>query len=723
MSLPDAYRGGDVVLRPGTGSPASFVPDAQIDRLNFRTIIAIFRRRLIMFTCIVLICVLLAYLFTLRTISQYTANADVVIKSGSSEVTPTSGGTQPETPQRAEQIETELQMIKSRDLAAKVFDQLRLAEDGGFAREIGGDRATMREKAVGWVIQKLDAARIGSAYAIRISYTDDDPKRAARIANGFANVYTQSQITTKETDNNRAIEILQSRMEQLRSQAQMDFGAVQRYRIQNGLPSSSATALTEQEISSYNQQIAIARAEAAEDQAKLNTARAQMTGGSGSVGEAQVSPVVQSLRSQRAQVSARVAEMSGRYLDTHPELQSARRQLADIDAQITVEVNRTLSSLDAKARATAQRLASLEGSLGSARGKLAANNNAMIALDDLERRAQASQALYESYLNRYKEAVAQSGAEQSDARILSVAQIPRRPSSPNLPLNLTLGLLVGLLLGTAAAVVAESAYAGLTTGEDVEQRLGVRYLGSVPLLASIEHHAETAPETIAQHPGGAFVEALRSVLASVRQAPNGRNQVIAITSALPGEGKTTLAASLARAAAMSGERVVLIDCDIIRCGMARIFPGGAGGPGLRELLQGTAKMEDVRVVDPASGATILQATTAFEKGERLLEKGSLHRLIAKLREEYDLILLDCAPILPIAETREIVALADNVVMMARWRQTTDYAVRSALKLLPMRAIDDIGVVLNAIDMRKRARFGYGDSAFFYNQYKNYYDVK
>ncbi len=239
---------------------------------------------------------------------------------------------------------------------------------------------------------------------------------------------------------------LSTRIEQLRGQAQTDFGAVQRYRIANNLLSSNGTALTEQEISTYNQQVALARSDAARDRAAYDAARRQVVAGGGAAGDTQSAPVIAALRAQRGELAVKVADLATRDLETNPELIAARNQLSALDAQIAAETSRTLSAFDAKARASESRMGSLEASLGGATGKLAVNNGAMIALDDLTRKAQASQALYDSYLNRYKEVVAKAGAERADSRILSPARVPGSPSSPNMILNLALGLAVAALL-------------------------------------------------------------------------------------------------------------------------------------------------------------------------------------------------------------------------------------------------------------------------------------
>ena len=740
MSLPSPYQGHALSTRPPSAIAMQFAGEPDHDRLNLRALLSLFRRRLLMIATIVGIGVLSALLVTQNSPRLYTANADILLKPVTESITPGTDDNSDDRPRGSEQIETEVQFIQSRDLAAKVFDQLALGSNARFVAQFAnrgrvndfltsaGMRAaptppqqgtpeatTFRDTAIQVLRGGLVVKRIGTSSALRLSVTSGDPLLAAQIANGYAKIYSENQIASKVAGSQNAVGILRQRMDELRLQAQADFGSVQQYRIRNNLQSKSGTSLTEQEISAYNQQVATARAEASRDAAQLAAARGGRT-----TGDSATSAVVNSLRGQRAALSIRVAEFSDRYLPSHPDLMSARQQLDDIDNQISTEVGRAIRTLEANAQASGARLASLERSLGGASGKLDANNRALVNLDDLERRAGASQALYESYLNRYKEVVAKSGAEQSNSSLLSSAAVPLSPSSPNLVLNLSLGLLIGLLVGIAAAIAVEGAYAGFTTAEDVERRLLVRCLGSVPLLESVDVRAASALETIAAYPGGAFTESIRSILAAVRQSTNSRNQVVAVTSAMPDEGKTTLAVSLARTAAIAQERVAIIDCDVVRRQLSISYGPASGLPGLPEFFSGTTRIESVGPSEVLGGATLFAITTPFEHGVRLLEQGRLHRLIAQLRESFDLIILDCAPILPIAETREVVALADNVVVVTRWRSTTDRVVRAALKLLPLQTLGDLGVVLNGVDLRKRLRFGDGDPEMFAKAYKNYY---
>ena len=220
---------------------------------------------------------------------------------------------------------------------------------------------------------RVNAARVGLTYVIGIAYTDAYPDRAAAIANAYADVYVGASLQNKSDATRQAGGYLNSRLDQLGRQAAAAAVAVQQYKVEHNLLGAANSTLTEQEISNLNGQIAAARAEAAADQARVNTARAQLSKGSTGedVGAALTSPVVQSLRSQRAQVSGQLAELNSRYGPRYPDIVKAQQQLADIDAQIKAEIHRVISNLQATAQVSAGRLSSLEGPRNQRRGPLA----------------------------------------------------------------------------------------------------------------------------------------------------------------------------------------------------------------------------------------------------------------------------------------------------------------------------------------------------------------
>lgn len=724
MNVPDFYPGGGE--RPlgehflGRGGAASS------DRLNFHEIVAIFNRRIKLFAIVAFVIFEIAQIATWRMPNRYSATAQIALNRTSDQLAP-KGSSVVDDEQKADDVDTEVQVLTSRELAGKVADKLGLASDPTFvstAKSNAGKATTdTRQQAVDKLIANLDVERVKVAFVINLTFDDTDPVRSAKVANAYAYTYAQQQVDAKRQANARALEFLAGQIEKLRVQAQDNTRAVQEYRVRNNLLSTTGSTLTEQEISTYNQQAAQSRAQAIEDAARLSNAKRQMLRGTNGsdIGQSLASPVIQGLRQQRATISGKVADLSGRYGERYPELVDARNQLRDLDLQIQTEVFRELSSLDAQSRVSSERLASIQTSLGGARTALASNNRAMVTLDDLTRRATTSQALYENYLDRYKSVAAQSGTESPNARVLSDASVPTSPSSPHVVLNLLLGLLLGLGLGAAAAIAAEMFFTGFTTGDELEQRLGLPYLGGVPALQTIAPREATPLATVENFPRSAFAESFRAVLASVRHGSEARHGVIAITSALPGEGKSTLAICLAAASANgTSERVIAVDLDLARHRLSDQMVIDRARPGLREVLLEGAAIDDALIQLPGSNLFILPITTPFEKTEQITRGGLVHALVAKLREFFPLVILDCPPLLPVAEARDLVALADDVILVAAWRRTKESAMRSAIRLLPPSAAARTGLVLTRIDMKKQARFGAGDATSFYKKYREYY---
>jgi capsular exopolysaccharide synthesis family protein len=549
--------------------------------------------------------------------------------------------------------------------------------------------------------------------------------KSATIANAFADAYLRSQLTAKFDATRQANSFLNTRLDTLRTQLQEADAAVSNYRVANNLLSSEGTTLTEQEISAYNQQLAQARAQQAEDEARLRTAGAQLAAGSNGddVGEALSSQVVQNLRAQRAVVSGRVAEMSGRYGERHPDMVRAQRELADIDQQIQAEIRRIVSNLEARVRVSQQRTASVQASLGGARGTLAANSAASVHLKELEGNAEAARNVYQSFLDRYKQTGAQEGVEQADARIASRAVPPSRQSSPNLMLALALSVIVGVGAGLAAVVVAEIMDAGLATSDDVERKIGLASVASIPLMSSVAEANERGIQPIdyvLRKPLSGFAEAFRSLRTSILYAvPGQQGKIVVLTSALPGEGKTTTSICLARVAAQAGSKVLLLDCDLRRRAVTRTL-GLTPEKGLAEVLHGAATLESAVLLDQASGAYVLPLAHTASSTEDIFGLPAMDQLLARARASFDLVILDTAPVLALADTRILAGKTDLVVLLARWRKTPARAIGASVRLLQQANAQIAGVALTQVDMNAQSKHGYGDAGYYYDEYKKYY---
>jgi exopolysaccharide transport family protein len=711
--------------------------------------IATFRRRLRLFAAVALAVFVAVLLYTLQETPRYTATAQVMLDVRKEQVTDMSAVLSG-LPADSSVVDTEVEVLRSRSLAARVVKQLKLEQDPYFnpyiegakgvgswlpwikkavapTAAVGSVEAQRRsEKVVDNVLEGLKVRRSGLTYLISVEYTHPDPEAASKLANAFADLYLTEQLEAKFDATQKANEWLDTRVVELRDQLQSAETAVQQYKIANNLMSAEGATLTEQEISGLNQQLASARAQQAESDARLNIARSQLARGSTGedVGESLSSPVVQQLRKQRAEQSAKVADMSGRYGDRHPDLLKAKRELADTDGQIKAEIQRLISNLEAQAQVARQRTGSMAGSVANSKGALAGNNRASIRLSELERKAESVRTLYESLLARFKQTTTNQGIEQADARVVSRAKIPTTPSYPKPSLNLALGLVLALGAGAAAVVLAEILMAGLFTEDEVERRIGLPYLGSVPLLSSALDDAKLArgmspPDYLLAKPLSTFAESFRKLRAAILFSKVGETvKVIAVTSSLPGEGKTTTTFSLARTLATSGANVVIVDCDLRQSAINRFLPE-VPTLGLLEVLNGVCSLDQALISDP-SGAKVLALTKSAYTPRDVLGSPAMLKLLAELRERFEVVLLDTAPLLAIADTRILAPHADAVVMLARWKKTPVKAITAAIGLLQGRGVFLAGLALTQVDLKAQTRYGYGDANYYYKSYRKYY---
>jgi exopolysaccharide transport family protein len=715
------------------------------ETIDVERLIAAFRRRLWLFLAVGGVIAAALLFVMLRQTPMYTATANVMINTRTEKVVDSQAVLSGLTADTGT-VDTEVEVLKSPQLAATVVDTLKLDKDPEFnpalkppglvGSILGGKKAASernapgaaeaeRQAVIAAVGKQLTVRRVGLTYSITISFQSTSAMKAATIANGFADAYIRSQLTAKFDATRQANSFLNNRLDTLRTQLQEADAAVSNYRVANNLLSSEGTTLTEQEISAYNQQLAQARVQQAEDEARLRTARAQLAAGSNGddVGEALSSQVVQNLRAQRAVVSGRVAEMSGRYGERHPDMVRAQRELADIDQQIQAEIRRIVSNLEARVRVSQQRTASVEASLGGARGTLAANSAASVHLKELEGNAEAARNVYQSFLDRYKQTGAQEGVEQADARVVSHAVPPSRQSSPNVMLALALSVVVGAGAGMAAVIVAEIMDAGLATSDDVERKIGLASVASIPLMSSVAEANERGIQPIdyvLRKPLSGFAEAFRSLRTSILYAvPGQQGKIVVLTSALPGEGKTTTSICLARVAAQAGSKVLLLDCDLRRRAVTRTL-GLTPEKGLAEVLHGSAPLESTVVLDQASGAYVLPLAHTASSTEDIFGLPAMDQLLARARASFDLIILDTAPVLALADTRILAGKTDLVVLLARWRKTPARAIGASVRLLQQANAQIAGVALTQVDMNAQSKHGYGDAGYYYDEYKKYY---
>lgn len=370
-------------------------------------------------------------------------------------------------------IDTAVQIIRSPTLTLAVVRGLKLdrnPEYGG-GTERGNAEADVSTAGDGNAEQMTDAERraaakllantyvrrVGVTYLVEISASSKDASVATRIANALAQGYIDLDTASKQSRNAQSARYVEGQASTLRRQALADDAALQAYMIRNNLMSADGATMAEQEVSELNRQIATAQAQVAEQRGRLAAAQSQIRrgGGGADIGAALASETVRQLRQQEAQVSAHLAQVDARYGRLHPEVVQAREELADVRQQLDEELSRILSGLRGDVQIAESRLGSLLASRSQAKSALAQNGSAQVGRLELERRAEASRAIYNAYLTRAKETAQNGALPNADATIASIARVPGAPSSPNYMLSAMAAFLTSLLVAGVAIGLTE----------------------------------------------------------------------------------------------------------------------------------------------------------------------------------------------------------------------------------------------------------------------------
>ncbi len=648
------------------------------------------------------------------------------------------------------QLDTEVEVLKSSSIANAVIESLNLDKDpefNGYAAETNAaaqvanqvtnaiqykpapsatEMLYRKQALTNNVLSKLAVRRNGLTRIIEISYTSLSAEKSARIVNEWARVYLEQQVQAKLQATRGANEILSVRLDELRNQVLVSDEEVQRYKLANGLLSTDGRGLTEQEISNYSQQASSARAELSQSEARLATAKRQMSRGSSGddLGEALSSAVIQTLRGQRAQKSAEFAQLDTRYGPRHPEIIRVKKQLEDIDNQINAEIRRIVSNLSAQVDVQRQKLEALTGSLNAAKGTLETNNVASVKLRQLETNAEAVRALYESYLNRYKETAAEEGSAKPDARVVSPANLPTYPSSPRVPLTIALGLILGTIAGVISVFVRRLLDFGVNSGAEAEKYFYIPHIANIATLKStlkmFQNFKGSPFSYIKAKPLSAFAEGFRTLRASLIYSRAGKKvQVIAITSSVPKEGKTTTTVCLAQIIASSGQSVVVVDCDLRRHSISSAF-NNVPETGLLEYIAGDVTLDDILIKD-SSGISYIPIAPSSFTSQDVFGSDKMVDFLNVLKARFDVVILDTAPVLPVVDTRILARLADATVLLCAWRKTPRNVTKSAINLLLESGVVLSGVALTKMDVKQQSRYGYGDSVYYRSKaYNDYY---
>ena len=568
------------------------------------------------------------------------------------------------------------------------------------------------------VLDQLAVQVVRNSRVLQIRFTSEDPQLAAQVANLAAELYLADQLDAKFDAVRRANDWLDQRVAALRREVSRNEAEIAELRAASGLTRGVNAGLQTEQISRITQDLIEARNTLAGAEARLGTVRTGGVGGASADLTALGSANLVAQRAARDEAQREVNRLSATLGSGHPDVRAAAGRLGAADRAVATETSRVVQALDAEARAARARVASLEASLAEQQDRLNRTQGAEIRINALERETEAARSLLRAVLERSQTTVSQTAIEKPDARILSPATVPGVPSFPKPLLFVAAAAALGGLFGLLLVWFLEQADSTLRSGDEVRGALGLPCLALVPRLRRGILGRHRVEDYVARKPLSPFAEAMRTLRAALWLGSD-PPKVVLVSAARPGEGKTTTAIALARSAAMNGERVLLIDCDIRQPSVGRLFRTD-GAPGITDLLLGQAAYEQILRRDHLTALDWIPAGAAEIHSLGLFMSEAMAALLERVRRDYDLVVLDAPPALAMADARVVARLADATLLCVKWRDTPRSVVRNSLALLEDAKARLVGVALTQVDARTHRRSGYADSEVYHPRYSGYF---
>lgn len=664
-------------------------------------------------------------------------------------------------------FETALQNLRSANVLGYVVKQLNLANDPEFLISEKGpvDRLLSRiglrssapeseaervRLATGLVAVGVKAQRIGMSYMIRIDFTGRDPDIATRIANEMVNAYIVDQMNAKYQASRSAGDWLQERLQNLRDQAAAAERAVVQFKAKNNMVSTGGTLMSEQQLGETSAALGKARVQVANLQARLERMDAvrqsyqqdyskEQPGlpAGENFSEAMNNGLISSLRAKYLDLTNRESDWAARYGAGHVSVQNIRNQIKDIRRSIADELGRIEETAKGELEIAQKGQRELEASLTSALSKTQDANQAQVTLFSLEAAAKSYRSIYDSFLQQHTEAVQRQTYPVSDARLISSASVIQ--TGPQTLKTWFTTIFAGGLLGVGFGAFRELLDGGFRTREQVRSVLNTECLALVPRVGQgpnaprlsyrgvIEmaraqkallapSTSKTQPKsarrersqmlwTAVRAPNSSYADAIRSIKMSLESGPDMGCQVIGLTSYLPSEGKSTIAAGLASQLAASGRRVLLIDGDVRNPSLSRsLYPDSKVG--LLDVAVGEVNLAQVMQRDSATGLNFLPMAPKAEvrNPTEALASRNVKLLIDSLKNYCDFIIVDMAPLISTVDVLAVSRFVEQYMLVIEWGTTKMEAVRHALSNAPSVQMNLIGAVLNKVDFADLASY-------------------
>ena len=666
--------------------------------------------------------VLLGLVVTLLMTPQYTASATIEISRESDKVTNFQGVERDASLADQEFYETQYGLLQSRSLSERVASQLRFVDDPKFYELFGVSRdepafelvngrypasgRDVRQRVAGDILREhLNIVPTRLSRLVDIRFTSPDPSFSARVANSWSENFIQTNLERKIQATSYGRNLLQQQLAELKgkldeSQRQL-VGYASAAKIIN-LPSQSGDGSAKAERSIVADDLAALNAALSQATADRIEAEARYARGSrnGASAEALQNPAINVLRQKRAELSAEYERLMAQFEPGYPAAKAVKSELDQLDRSIAREVSRINGALLANYQATQDRERSLQSKVDSLKESYLDQRRRSIQYNIYQQEADTNRALYDALLQRFKEIGVAGGVGVNNVSVVDAADVPQKPSSPKLVINLLLSLLAGLASGGLLAFILEQMDETIVDPAEVQRRLGLPLLGSVPNVQ------DTTPKDALLDRKSDLVDAYLAVQTNLGfTTDHGIPRSFSVTSTRPAEGKSTSALALATTLARAGRKVILLDGDM-RSPSIHHLAGVGHERGLSNFLTGDDDIDSMVFPMSDLGFMAMSAGPLPPNAAELLTSNRLAKLISQLLEEFDHVVIDSPPVMGLADAPLIGTKVEGVIFAVESHGIRSSLVKTALGRLASANARVMGGILTKFDARK-AHYGYG----------------
>nr|HID58044.1 polysaccharide biosynthesis tyrosine autokinase [Desulfobacterales bacterium] len=568
-------------------------------------------------------------------------------------------------------------------------------------------------------IDRIKVKPIRNSRLVDISFEARDPVLAARIVNTLAKAYIDQNLETKLRAVQDAVRWLHDRIEEERRKVEKAEQALLRYKEKYDIItdfSSDVEKITAQKLAKLNAQVTEAESRRVEAETRYRQAIALASTPDmlDSIPEVLNNDLIRQIKSMEVELYKRMSELSGKYGKKHPKMVAIESELKTLQKRKVQEINRVINSLRNEYMVALAREKSLKEALAKQKKESLELNQKAVEYGVLKREAESAREMYEILIKRFKETSLTEDMKTGNIRVVDKAEVPKSPVKPKKKLNILLAAIVGLLMGTGLAFFFEYLDNTIKLPEDIKRYLKIPYLGPIPLFTEEGNPGkEEKPELVTlQSPKSTASEAYRGIRTSILfSSADYTPQVILVSSSGPREGKTITSTNLSIAMAQSGSRVILLDCDMRRPKIHKVF-GIKRDKGMSNILVGGCSFEEALIHPNIPNLDIVPCGPIPPNPAEIVGSNRMETLLNSLRKDYTHIIIDSPPITAVTDAVVLARFVDGVILVVRAGDTPREVVLNGIGQLQGVNARILGALLNGVDM--------GRDSYYYYQYYYYY---